>query len=143
MSKKTHLLLALLAATATFSHLGTAAEDDSIDTKKWTPTTVQWIVERENDLDLDHKKVCLTGKVTKQINGDSYQFEDKTASIRLDSDIKLPLGKEIIILGDIDQAFLHIGPLEVNVHDYRLAPRGTPARALPVEDKTDPVKNGS
>jgi hypothetical protein len=33
----------------------------------------------------------------------------------------LPLHKEIYLYGSIDQAYLHIGPLEVNVHDYESA----------------------
>ena len=89
------------------------------DSNKWKVTTVRWIQDHENDLDTDYKFVALVGKVTKQHDGDTYFFTDATGTIELDSDIKLPVGENIVVRGEIDQAFLHIGPLELNVESWR------------------------
>ncbi len=86
---------------------------------KWKVTSIKWIKANEDDLDKDNKFVALVGKVTKQHDSDTYFFTDGTGTIELDSDIKLPVGETIVVRGRIDQAFLHIGPLEVNVDSWR------------------------
>ena len=94
--------------------------NDNPDSNKYHLTTVAWVQSIQNGLDNDNKYVVLEGKVTKQLDDDSYQFSDGTGSIELDSDIKLPVGTKIIVRGEVDQAFLHIGPLEVDVDSFRL-----------------------
>jgi|GEM_PF-1492438 len=139
MPKSTSVLLGFAAAVLAFSTVSVAAaRDENPDSNKWKITTVHWIIAAQNDLDMDNKKVTLIGKVTKKLNGDSFVFDDGTGSIRLDSDIDLPINQSIVIRGEIDQAYLHIGPLEVDVHNYRMTDKTDLAPA-----KLDPVKNGS
>jgi len=122
MRKSMAPLLGLVAAVAIFTTFSAAAaHDENPDSNKWKVTSVHWVKKCQNDLDKDNKFVALVGKVTKQLNGDSYEFNDGTGTIRLDSDIKLPVGKQIVVRGEIDQAFLHIGPLEIDVESWRPA----------------------
>jgi len=93
--------------------------NDSPDANKYHLTTIKWVEGIQNGLNNDNKYVVLEGRVTKQLDDDSYQFSDGTGTIELDSDIKLPVGKKIIVRGEVDQAFLHIGPLEINVQSWR------------------------
>jgi|GEM_PF-1868029 len=81
-------------------------------------TSVTWIQDHENDLSADDRLVSLCGRVIQELNGDSYVFQDSTGSIILDSDIRLPLGVPIVVQGNIDEAYLHIGPLEVDVTSW-------------------------
>ena len=83
-------------------------------------TTVSWVVETKNDLKVDDRYVSLIGRVTKRLNDDSYLFSDGTGSIQLDCPhAELPVGAKVVIGGRIDQAYLGIGPLEINVREWR------------------------
>jgi len=112
-------LLLVTAVLISLSGMAALTANDSPDSNKYHLTTVKWIEGIQNGLDNDNKYVVLEGKVTKQLDDDSYQFSDGTGTIELDSDIQLPVGKKIIVRGEVDQAFLHIGPLEVNVQSWR------------------------
>ena len=114
MNKHTSFLLGLVAAAALFTTFSaTASNEENPDSNKWKQTTVRWVIQNENDLDKDYKFVALVGKITKKLDSDTYLFTDGTGTIELDSDINLPVGTNIVVRGEIDQAYLHIGPLEI------------------------------
>lgn len=122
MRKSTAPFLGLVAAAAIFGAINaSAAHDENPDSNKWKVTSINWVRQNENDLDKDYKFVALVGKVTQKLDDDTYLFSDGTGTLELDSDIDLPVGKEIVVRGEIDQAFLHIGPLEINVDSWRPA----------------------
>jgi len=84
-------------------------------------TTVSWVIATRNNLDKDDHYVTLIGHVTGQ-DGDDYWFTDGTGAVRLDpGDFNLPIGPKVVIGGRIDQAYLGIGHLEVDVRRWRLA----------------------
>jgi uncharacterized protein YdeI (BOF family) len=86
-------------------------------------TPVSWIVATRNKLSMDDRYVTIIGHVTRRIGDDEYWFSDGTGSVRLDSEnFDLPVGPKIIIGGRIDQAYLGIGHLEVDVRRWRYAP---------------------
>ena len=86
-------------------------------------TTVSWVIATRNNLDDDDKYVTLIGRVTGR-DGDDYLFTDGTGTVRLDSaDFDLPIGQRIVIGGRIDQAYLGIGHLEVDVRNWHYAKR--------------------
>jgi uncharacterized protein (TIGR00156 family) len=86
-------------------------------------TTVGWVVNTRDNLDMDDRYVTLVGHVTRRIGDDEYWFTDGTGSVRLDSeDFDLPIGKKIVLGGRIDQAYLGFGHLEVDVRRWHLAP---------------------
>jgi len=114
--KKILLLTSVLLA---FGGAAVLNASDSPDSNKYHLTTVKWVEGIQNGLDNDNKYVVLEGKVTQKHDSDTYFFTDGTGSIELDSDIELPVGVPIIIRGEVDQAFLHIGPLEINVESWR------------------------
>jgi len=69
--------------------------------------------------------VVLLGKITQKIDGDTYILNDGTGVIELDSDIELPVGKNIVVRGLIDQAWLNFGVsdqgnVEIEVKSWRL-----------------------
>ncbi len=112
------LLLSSLAVLGLLTPLLRAeALDPASD--KWHLTSVSWIQAHENDLDRDDTAVAVVGKVTEKHSSHVYFFQDGTGTIELDSDIDLPVGKAIVVRGRIDQAFLHIGPLQINVDSWR------------------------
>ncbi len=85
-------------------------------------TTVRWVVNTRDNLDVDDRYVTLIGKVTRRIGDNEYWFTDGTGSVRLDSgDFDLPIGKKIVLGGRIDQAYLGFGHLEVDVAQWHLA----------------------
>jgi len=106
------------SSSVTFADVGTAPAIKEVAHPEYT--TVKWVIERENELDVDGKKVIMHGKVTAKVNGDTYIFDDGTGTIKLDSDIHLPVGQTIVLTGHIDQAFLHIGALEINVNSFEI-----------------------
>ena len=112
-------LLLITSILLSFGGVAVLNANDSPDANTYHLTTVAWVQGIQNGLDNDNKYVVLEGKVTKQLDDDSYQFSDGTGTIELDSDIKLPVGTKIIVRGEVDQAFLHIGPLEINVQSWR------------------------
>ncbi|SDU23009.1 hypothetical protein SAMN05444156_2739 [Verrucomicrobium sp. GAS474] len=116
------LLVAFCAFAPAFSASAAcdAGKCTAPEGNKWHLTTVKWIKANENDLDRDDTKVAIIGKVTAKHNDHVYFFTDEDGGkIQLDSDIDLPVGKTIVIRGRVDQAFLHIGPLEINVDSWR------------------------
>ena len=96
-----------------------ASKSDPANDRKWHVTTIAWIKANQNDLDRDDDRVALIGQVTQKHSDHIYFFRDDTGTIELDSDIDLPVGKNIVVRGHIDQAFLHIGPLQVDVKSWR------------------------
>lgn len=123
--KRLLLAVAVVVVSISFHARAVAGEPDA---KNWKLTTVGWIKSTENDLDQDNRSVAVIGKVTQKHNGDTYFFTDGTGTIELDSDIELPVGKTIVVRGRVDQAFLHIGPLEINVDSWR--PVAKPGQVL-------------
>jgi len=111
------LLFSLLTIGSLACNLHAQGLDPAGD--KWHVTTVSWIKANENDLDRDDETVAVIGRVTEKHSWHVYFFQDGTGTIELDSDIELPVGTPIVVRGRIDQAFLHIGPLQINVDSYR------------------------
>jgi uncharacterized protein YdeI (BOF family) len=82
---------------------------------------VSWVIATRNNLDKDDHFVTLIGHVTGR-DGDDYLFTDGTGMVRLDpGDFVLPIGARIVIGGRIDQAYLGIGHLEVDVRRWHYA----------------------
>jgi uncharacterized protein YdeI (BOF family) len=87
-------------------------------------TTVSWIVSTRDNLDDDDKYVTLIGRVTGRDDDGDYFFTDGTGTVRLDpNDFQLPIGARVVIGGRIDQAYLGIGHLEVDVRNWHFAKR--------------------
>jgi uncharacterized protein YdeI (BOF family) len=85
-------------------------------------TTVSWVVATRNDLDQDDRYVTLIGQVTGRDGDETFFFSDGTGSVRLDSGkFALPIGPRIVVGGRIDQAYLGIGHLEVDVREWHFA----------------------
>jgi len=116
MKKIVVLLVAF--SSLTFSVTPTRGETEP----SYHLTTVSWVVASQNDLKVDDRYVTLIGHVTQKIGDDSYWFTDGTGSVRLDSGkFDLPVGPKVVIGGRIDQAYLGIGNLEVDVRRWHLA----------------------
>jgi uncharacterized protein YdeI (BOF family) len=104
---------ALLVVSTTFSPAQPASP--------YHLTTVSWVIATRNNIDKDDHYVTLIGHVTGR-DGDDYLFTDGTGTVRLDSgDFELPIGPKVVIGGRIDQAYLGIGHLEVDVRRWHLA----------------------
>jgi uncharacterized protein YdeI (BOF family) len=89
-------------------------------------TTVSWVLATRDNLDQDDKYVTLIGRVTGRDDGGDYFFTDGTGTVRLDpNDFVLPVGPRIVIGGRIDQAYLGIGHLEVDVRNWHYAKRAS------------------
>jgi uncharacterized protein YdeI (BOF family) len=87
-------------------------------------TTVSWVIATRDNLDDDDKYVTLIGRVTHRDGDEDYFFTDGTGTVRLDSaDFELPIGPRIVVGGRIDQAYLGIGHLEVDVRTWHFAKR--------------------
>ncbi len=87
-------------------------------------TTVSWVLATRDNLDEDDKYVTLIGRVTGRDGGGDYFFNDGTGIVRLDpGDFVLPVGPRIVVGGRIDQAYLGIGHLEVDVRNWHYAKR--------------------
>jgi uncharacterized protein YdeI (BOF family) len=85
-------------------------------------TTVSWVIATRNDLDKDDRYVTLIGQVTGREGDETFFFTDGTGSVRLDSEkFELPIGPRIVVGGRIDQAYLGIGHLEVDVRQWHFA----------------------
>lgn len=114
--KKQLLTLALLATL-----VGSASVNagDSPCSNKDRVTSIRWIESVDSDLDQDDTYVVLVGKITQKYKDETYFFTDGTGTIQLDSEIDLPIGKTIVVRGHIDQAFLDVGKLEVEVKSWR------------------------
>ncbi len=115
----------VLAGLVALSLVGTnsvvQAHDENPNNIKDHVTSIRWIQARDKDDDIgvDQRWVVLVGKVDKVIKDHVYLFSDGTGTIQLDSDVKLPVGESIVVRGEIDQAFLGIGTLEVDVESFR------------------------
>jgi uncharacterized protein YdeI (BOF family) len=114
-------LLFVGIATLSLAGFATLKADQNPNNTKDHVTTVAWIQAKDkaDDIGTDDRYVVLVGKVTKQVKDETYIFTDGTGTIQLDSETKLPVGKKIAIRGNIDQAFLGIGKLEVDVTSFR------------------------
>jgi uncharacterized protein YdeI (BOF family) len=87
-------------------------------------TTVSWVLATRNNLDVDDRYVTLIGRVTGRAGDETYFFNDGTGTVRLDSeDFVLPVGARIVIGGRVDQAYLGIGHLEIDVRTWHYARR--------------------
>lgn len=115
------VLAGLVALSLVGSNSVVQAHDENPNNIKDHVTSIRWIQARDKDDDIgvDQRWVVLVGKVTKVIKDKRYLFSDGTGTIQLDSDVKLPVGSTIVVRGEIDQAFLGIGDLEVNVESFR------------------------
>jgi len=118
MKKLLFVGLTVLSVTG----LATLKADENPNRTKDHVSSIAWIQAKDkaDDIGVDDRYVVLVGKVTKQVKDETYIFTDGTGTIQLDSEIKLPVGKKIAVRGNIDQAFLGIGKLEVEVTSYRL-----------------------
>jgi uncharacterized protein YdeI (BOF family) len=103
-------------------------------------TSVRYIVNTRNNIDVDDRYVTLIGHVTRRITDEEYWFADNTGQVRLDSEnFDLPIGRTIVLGGRIDQAYLGIGHLEVDVrnwHYYIPLHRTAPIMSHPVVTRT-------
>ncbi len=108
--------LSLLAPAAAVK-----AGDENPNNAKDHVSSVAWVIARDKDDDIgvDDRYVVLVGKITEKVKDETYLFTDGTGTIQLDSEAKLPVGVPIVIRGQIDQAFLGIGKLEVDVTSWR------------------------
>jgi uncharacterized protein YdeI (BOF family) len=87
-------------------------------------TTVSWVVATRDNIDKDDHYVTLIGHVTGREGDETYFFTDGTGTVRLDSEkFELPVGPKIVVGGRIDQAYLGIGHLEVDVRHWHYAKR--------------------
>ena len=103
------------------SSMTTIKADENPNNAKDHVTSIAWIVARDNDDDIgvDDRYAVLVGKVTEKYKDETYVFSDGTGTIQLDSEEHLPIGKTIVVRGQIDQAFLGIGKLELDVKSWR------------------------
>ena len=115
------LLFVGLTSLSLVSAPALRAADENPNNTKDHVSSIAWVVARDNDDDIgvDDRYVVLIGKVTEKYKDETYFFEDGTGKIQLDSEERLPVGKTIAVRGYIDQAFLGIGKLEVDVKSWR------------------------
>lgn len=113
----------LIVCATVFALIGAAAlkADENPNITKDHVTSIAWIQAKDkaDDIGVDDRYAVLVGKVTEKIKDETYLFSDGTGTIQLDSEIKLPVGKTIVVRGNIDQAFLGIGKLELEVSSWR------------------------
>lgn len=112
-------LLLVLLASVSLAGISAANAGEDPCCNKDNVTSIRWIKSVQNNLDDDDRYVVLVGKITKKYKDETYFFTDGTGTIQLDSEAELPVGKTIVVRGKIDQAFLHIGELEVEVCSWR------------------------
>ncbi|MDZ4814771.1 MAG: NirD/YgiW/YdeI family stress tolerance protein [Verrucomicrobiota bacterium] len=103
------ILLILVASTLILNTYASDKHKGDPSHNKWNITSVKWIRSTNNRLKDDDRHVVLIGKIKKQINGDTYLFNDGTGDIELDSHHALPVGKAIVVRGTLDQAWLNMG----------------------------------
>jgi uncharacterized protein YdeI (BOF family) len=84
-------------------------------------SSVAWVIARDKDDDIgvDDRYIVLIGKISEKYKDETYFFNDGTGTIQLDSEARLPVGKDIVVRGRIDQAYLGIGKLEIDVQSWR------------------------
>ena len=114
------ILLVLLVAPALLGISATVSHADP--TPPYHLTTVSWVIATRNNINKDDRYVTLIGHVTGRTGDETFFFTDGTGTVRLDSEkFELPIGPKIVIGGRIDQAFLGIGDLEVDVRHWHYA----------------------
>ncbi len=112
--KKTSLLLLITILAV----IGVRAADS--EPPHFTP--ISWILSTQHNGDVDDKFVTLRGRVIKPDQGSDWWFSDTTGSVRLDTgDKDLPVGPMLVVSGNIDQAKLGFGYLEVEVKHWDYA----------------------
>src|SRR5438105_1462762 len=121
--KKFILGLAVWALILGFASSSKANNNDP-DANKYKIASINWIktnIDKDNK-DIDDKYVVLIGKVTKRIDDDTFLLDDGTGTIELHAwnNIELPIGKRVVVRGDIDDAYWDVGNLEVDVVSWRL-----------------------
>jgi hypothetical protein len=105
-------------------------------------TPISWIVATRNNINVDDRYVTIVGHVTRRIGDEEYWFDDNTGSVRLDSEnFDLPVGPRLVIGGRIDQAYLGIGHIEVDVRRWHYAPvrHAVVVRVAPVTRAASPT----
>jgi uncharacterized protein YdeI (BOF family) len=118
MKKTSWALLAITAFLGSFTFSQAAPPPD------YHLTTVSWVVSTQNDIAKDDHYVTLIGRITGREGDETFLFTDGTGTVRLDSaNFELPIGPKIVIGGRIDQAYLGIGHLEVDVRNWHYAKR--------------------
>jgi uncharacterized protein YdeI (BOF family) len=100
------------------------ADHQDPDSNKWKIASIRWVKENSelDHKDIDFKYLVLIGKVTDRIDEDTYRLNDGTGTILLDVDedeIELPVGKRVVVRGEVDEAYWDIGELELNVVSWR------------------------
>ena len=99
------------------------ANNNDPDSNKWKIASIQWVKENvaNDSKDIDFKYIVLIGKVTDRIDADTYRLDDGTGTIILDVDdgIELPVGKRVVVRGEVDENVLDIGELELNAASWR------------------------
>ncbi len=114
-------LFVCLTALSLITPIAAQAHDENPNNTNDHVSSIAWVIARDKDDDIgvDDRYVVLVGKVTEKYKDETYIFTDGTGTIQLDSSEKLPIGKTIVVRGQIDQAFLGIGKLEVDVTSWR------------------------
>jgi uncharacterized protein YdeI (BOF family) len=116
-------MLGLVLLLAVLAPVQSASAQDYGPGFRRRVVTVAWIIRNRDNIDADDRFVTLIGTVLRPVGDESYFFTDGTGTIRLDSErYELPMGPRVIIGGRVDEAFLGIGHLEVDVRRWRYAP---------------------
>jgi uncharacterized protein YdeI (BOF family) len=113
---KKQMFFCITALSLLGSAAAVKASDQNPNNTKDHVSSIAWVVARDKDDDIG---VDDRYKVTEKYKDETYIFTDGTGTIQLDSEAKLPVGKKIVVRGNIDQAFLGIGKLEVDVTSWR------------------------
>ncbi len=112
--KKVSILLVALTLTIIVSHTSNA-EPSQI-------TPISWIIATQHNGDVEGKHVTIVGRVIKPDQGSDWWFADTTGSVRLDTgDTYLPVGPLLKVSGNIDQAKMGVGYLEIEVTHWDYA----------------------
>ena len=95
--------------------------------------TIQEVKDNASKLDRSDELVKVKGFVVKQINKDTYQFEDSTGDITVEIDKKRlpdsPFNEktEVVIIGEVDKDLME--PVEIEVKEmYFFKPENQPAK---------------
>ena len=111
------LLLLLIIASASRSSYG-QFQGPGVTDKTYS---VKEIIDNASKLDRSDAMVKVQGFIVKQINSDTYEFKDKTGTLKVEIDKKLlpaiPFDDktELILIGEIDNDLLK--PVEMDVKE--------------------------
>ena len=114
------LLLSAIALVLVSGLAMARSNNNDPDANKYKIASIQWIKDHLEKKDLDDKHVVLIGKIVKKVGGDEYILDDGTGQLQVSSDEKLPIGKRVVLRGDVDEAVLDVGTLELDVQSWRL-----------------------